>query len=186
MGNGLWRSLVSALDWGSRGRRFKSGQPDSKAAGQGGCGKAPPAQAGGLVNVLSTGIVVSSAFVNPQDFVARMKPTVDVLNGLCAVIETASERHDLQPVKGSQGSREVEEEGPLRASTRGLWAEPVRSSHSIGDLTLTAATDFGRCYAQLFSGARAPVFGHLARSRTTLEASIVTMVEQYGHQLHRR
>ena len=25
---GLWRRLVSALDWGSRGRRFKSGQPD--------------------------------------------------------------------------------------------------------------------------------------------------------------
>src|SRR5688572_500406 len=26
--SGLWRSLVSALDWGSRGRRFKSSQPD--------------------------------------------------------------------------------------------------------------------------------------------------------------
>jgi hypothetical protein len=25
---GLWRSLVSALDWGSRGRGFKSRQPD--------------------------------------------------------------------------------------------------------------------------------------------------------------
>ena len=25
---GLWRSLVSALDWGSRGREFKSPQPD--------------------------------------------------------------------------------------------------------------------------------------------------------------
>ena len=27
---GLWRSLVSALDWGSRGRGFKSRQPDAK------------------------------------------------------------------------------------------------------------------------------------------------------------
>ncbi len=26
--SGLWRSLVSALDWGSRGRRFESCQPD--------------------------------------------------------------------------------------------------------------------------------------------------------------
>src|SRR5205823_8613105 len=26
--HGLWRSLVSALDWGSRGREFKSRQPD--------------------------------------------------------------------------------------------------------------------------------------------------------------
>ena len=26
--NGPWRSLVSASDWGSEGRRFKSGRPD--------------------------------------------------------------------------------------------------------------------------------------------------------------
>ena len=31
---GLWRSLVSALDWGSRGPGFKSRQPDWKTAGQ--------------------------------------------------------------------------------------------------------------------------------------------------------
>jgi hypothetical protein len=29
-GHGLWRSLVSALDWGSRGPGFKSRQPDQK------------------------------------------------------------------------------------------------------------------------------------------------------------
>ena len=28
---GTWRSLVSALVWGTRGRRFKSGRPDSEA-----------------------------------------------------------------------------------------------------------------------------------------------------------
>jgi hypothetical protein len=33
--HGLWRSLVSALDWGSRGREFKSPQPDGGSAGQG-------------------------------------------------------------------------------------------------------------------------------------------------------
>ena len=32
--HGLWRSSVSALDWGSRGRGFESRQPDSKGAGQ--------------------------------------------------------------------------------------------------------------------------------------------------------
>src|SRR4051812_12958930 len=30
--HGLWRSLVSALDWGSRGREFKSPQPDHESA----------------------------------------------------------------------------------------------------------------------------------------------------------
>lgn len=41
-GNGLWRSLVSALPSGGRGRRFESGQPDS--AGRetaGGCVRPP-------------------------------------------------------------------------------------------------------------------------------------------------
>jgi hypothetical protein len=32
--NGLWRSLVSALDWGSRGPGFKSRQPDHEGAGE--------------------------------------------------------------------------------------------------------------------------------------------------------
>ena len=30
---GLWRSLVSALDWGSRGREFESPQPDTVTRG---------------------------------------------------------------------------------------------------------------------------------------------------------
>ncbi len=37
MSNGLWRSLVSALDWGSRGPGFKSRQPDHCDAGQTPC-----------------------------------------------------------------------------------------------------------------------------------------------------
>ena len=28
--SGAWRSLVSALDWGSRGRKFESSRPDRK------------------------------------------------------------------------------------------------------------------------------------------------------------
>src|SRR5471030_1815931 len=37
--NGLWRSLVSALDWGSRGREFKSPQPDAKPQVRGSVGR---------------------------------------------------------------------------------------------------------------------------------------------------
>ena len=32
--HGTWRSLVSALVWGTRGRRFKSGRPDVKSVGK--------------------------------------------------------------------------------------------------------------------------------------------------------
>src|SRR5215218_2470154 len=31
---GTWRSLVSALVWGTRGRRFKSGRPDLRCRAQ--------------------------------------------------------------------------------------------------------------------------------------------------------
>jgi hypothetical protein len=34
---GAWRSLVSALVWGTRGPRFKSGRPDWKSSLAGGC-----------------------------------------------------------------------------------------------------------------------------------------------------
>ena len=33
--NGAWRSLVSALVWGTRGPRFKSGRPDEKPGNAG-------------------------------------------------------------------------------------------------------------------------------------------------------
>jgi len=36
---GLWRSLVSALVWGTKGPGFKSRQPDSERAGQRRCGR---------------------------------------------------------------------------------------------------------------------------------------------------
>ena len=32
-GGGTWRSLVSALDWGPRGREFKSRRPDENGEG---------------------------------------------------------------------------------------------------------------------------------------------------------
>jgi hypothetical protein len=34
--HGAWRSLVSALVWGTRGPEFKSRRPDEKPAGDGG------------------------------------------------------------------------------------------------------------------------------------------------------
>jgi cardiolipin synthase len=43
VGLGTWRSLVSALVWGTRGRRFKSGRPDYAA------GKVSPARRGGRI-----------------------------------------------------------------------------------------------------------------------------------------
>jgi hypothetical protein len=38
----------------------------------------------------------------------------------------------------------------------------------MGGVTLLAATDYARCFADLFDGQRAPVFGHLALARAAL------------------
>jgi hypothetical protein len=47
--HGTWRSLVSALVWGTRGRRFKSGRPDGSVvrADEGSSGTPPAGRATG-------------------------------------------------------------------------------------------------------------------------------------------
>jgi hypothetical protein len=42
----------------------------------------------------------------------------------------------------------------------------------MGGVVLLAATDYARCFADLFDGQRAPVFGHLALARAALEAAM--------------
>ena len=122
------------------------------------------------------GAIVSNNFVEQPEFVARMKPTVDALNNLCATIETASERNGHWPAVStrSRAMDEIEEEGQLRLASGSQWQDPVRAAHSIGGMTMAAATDYGRSYAQLFCGMRAPVFGHLVLVRAALESSVVT------------
>ena len=39
---GAWRSLVSALVWGTKGRRFESGRPDSNPEPDPGGSSSPP------------------------------------------------------------------------------------------------------------------------------------------------
>jgi hypothetical protein len=58
---GLWRSLVSALRSGRRGRRFKSGQPDSRRLPY--SGVLPPHAGGLLAGTRATGIALIGAIL---------------------------------------------------------------------------------------------------------------------------
>ncbi len=54
------------------------------------------------------------------------------------------------------------------------WLAPVADTHTFGAMTLLAASDYGRCYADLFASARAPVYGHLVLARAGLEACVIS------------
>jgi hypothetical protein len=54
------------------------------------------------------------------------------------------------------------------------WQRPLSDAQTFGSMTLLAANDYAACYAQLFAGTRAPVFGHLVQVRAVLEACVVS------------
>ncbi len=47
------------------------------------------------------------------------------------------------------------------ASRSGGWQEPIRDTHTLGGMTLTAAADFARSFAVLIDAHSTPVYGHL-------------------------
>ena len=74
-GNGLWRSLVSALDWGSRGRRFKSSQPDHEVPGQRPWCQPGPRPEGPSVHEVSTDSWTQGGTVRPMRGAVRKPRT---------------------------------------------------------------------------------------------------------------
>jgi len=106
-------------------------------------------------------------------FVVGMAETVAVMRGLCAAAVEASDRHGHQPTVPSVAISDISHENGFIARWGDDWPTPVQDAHTFGGMMLMAATDFGYSYASLFTGDRAPVYGHLALARAGLEASIV-------------
>jgi hypothetical protein len=47
------------------------------------------------------------------------------------------------------------------------------STHALGDLTLRAACDYVRAFAEVFTAPRIPFYGHLVAARAALESSVI-------------
>ena len=112
--------------------------------------------------------------VSDPAFVAGMAETVSAMRELCRAAGDASGRHGHQPSARSVAMADIAREARYIAMWGDNWPTPVQDAHTFGGMTLTAATDFGLCYADLFDGERAPVYGHLALARAGLEACVVS------------
>ena len=107
--------------------------------------------------------------VGPEEFRKAMTPTITVLRALTAVADEISDRY---PAHDSQGLRELEAEPQFRE--RSTWENPITDTHMFGRITLRAATDNARTFAEAFDAPRPPLYGHLALARATLEASVIS------------
>lgn len=106
--------------------------------------------------------------VGPEEFRRAITPTITVLRALTTVVDEISDRF---PDPDSQGFRELEAEQQFR--DRSNWQNPIADTHTFGRITLRAAADQARTFAEAFDAPRPPLYGHLAVARAALEASVV-------------
>jgi hypothetical protein len=113
--------------------------------------------------------------VDPAAFIAGMADSVSTIRTLCSAISGASTRHgNLPSATPNVAMSDIAAEERFAERMGEAWLVPVRDTHTFGGMTLVAASDYGECYAQLFAGERAPVFGHLVMVRAALEACVVS------------
>lgn len=124
-----------------------------------------------LIDISTSDEVVDQArarTVGPDEFREAMTPTIHVLRLLTSAVDELVAR---VPNVDSQALREIEAEPRLRE--RSGWENPVTETHMYGAVTLRAATDYARTFAEAFDAPQPPLYGHLALARATLEASVV-------------
>jgi hypothetical protein len=107
-----------------------------------------------------------------EEFRQALSPTIGALHGLADAVSERAERHGHQPSASSQAMEEIASEATF-ASRSGGWKEPIRDTHTFGDMSLTAAADFARSFAVLIDAKYTPVYGHLVVARSVLEACVV-------------
>jgi hypothetical protein len=113
--------------------------------------------------------------VEPSAFITGMKDTVAAMRALCSAIAGGPARHGHLPSAATNvAMSDLAAEGKYAERFGDDWLGPVRDTQTFGGMTLVAASDYGDCYADLFTGARAPVYGHLVVARAALEACVVS------------
>jgi hypothetical protein len=113
--------------------------------------------------------------VEPSAFIAGMKDTVESMKALCSAIDGAPDRHGHLPSPSlCVAMSDLAAEAKFANRFGEDWTAPVRDTHTFGGMTILAATDYGHCYAEMFAGNRAPVFGHLVVARAALEACVIS------------
>ena len=80
--------------------------------------------------------------------------------------------HGSVPWEGSPAMREIGDEQGYKQ--RSSWTGPITDTHGLGGLTLHAAADYVRTFAESFSTESVPTYGHLVVAWSALESSVVS------------
>lgn len=100
-----------------------------------------------------------------------MKPLVEGMLDFTTALNAVGPRHGDVAWDGSPAMTEISVQADY--AKRSGWEEPFGDTHVLGALTLRAAADYVRLFAEAFNAAHAPLYGHLALSRAALESSVV-------------
>jgi hypothetical protein len=110
--------------------------------------------------------------VDAAEFRDALKPTADGLRAFANAVDDLEQR-SRPPAAESRAMSEIAAEQTL--SERSDWNDPLSVTHGNGALTLRAAADYVRGFAQVFTGdERMPMWAHLVLARAALEASVIS------------
>jgi hypothetical protein len=115
-------------------------------------------------------VALRARVVEGEEFRRHVYPTVEALRSLAAAVDDVGASF-TQPSIDSQGLRELAEDPAF--GTMSSWREPLRDTQVMGALTLRAAADMTRAFAESFDAERPPVWAHLNLAKSSLEASVV-------------
>jgi hypothetical protein len=90
----------------------------------------------------------------------------------CTAVEAVTDRHGHIPDTASTGMRELAVEARYREQS--TWQNPITDTHMFGAMTLRAAADYMRSFAQLFDTEEPPVYGHVVVARAAFESASVS------------
>jgi hypothetical protein len=113
----------------------------------------------------------SAETVGPDEFRNALAPLVTFLREFTGAIHAVGERHGRNPWAESPATKELADDADYGA--RCGWDGPITNTHAMGGLTLTAATDYVRSFAEVLAADRPPTYGHLVLARAALESSVV-------------
>jgi hypothetical protein len=109
--------------------------------------------------------------VEPEEFRAHVAPTVSAIRAFTNALDDISAAHRL-PTVDSSAMRELDAEHASREVS--TWEHPVGDTLAFGALTLRAAADNVRSFAEALDADRPPIYAHLVLARAAFEASVVS------------
>ena len=112
----------------------------------------------------------SGRTVDSDEFREALAPMVADIRVFTLEVDAVSPRHRSVPWEDSPAMGEIGDEQDYKQ--RCSWTGPITDTHGLGGLTLHAAADYVRTFADSFSTASVPTYGHLVVARSALESSV--------------